>query len=577
MHKTRLAALALPLLTLPLLTSPAIADVLVDDVQGVTPDGKGGLERFTGLLIDDDGRIAALYRDKDKRPKKVSYKVDGKGRFVVPGMIDAHVHVMETGFAKMTLDLSGTRSLDEALGRISAYVAAHPDRAWIEGTGWNQVDWGLDRMPTAAELDQVTGGKPAFLERVDGHAAWVNSAGFAAAGVTDATADPAGGRIERAAGGRKPAGVLVDAAQELVRGKVPPPRPSDRDTAFGEAQLEFLRQGVTAVADMGTTIEDWQSFRRAADAGNLRIRIVSYAKGIDNMALIGGPGPTQWLYGDRLKMQGLKLYLDGALGSRGAWLKAPYADAPGTTGLPRMNETQLGNLMSRAAIDNFQVAVHAIGDKANQTLLDTIDELSQTYKGDRRWRIEHAQVVDPSDIRRFGTHGIVASMQPQHQASDRTMAEARLGPARLAGAYAWKSIAATGAKLAFGSDTPVEPPAPFVGMAVAISRQGADAQPAGGWQPQERISLPEAMAAYTSGAAYAMFAEDRLGRLARGMRADFLFVDRDVATATPESLRQTRVLETWISGQQAWSAARGVAKDKTQQPSPPARTMTEGR
>jgi predicted amidohydrolase YtcJ len=432
-------------------------------------------------------------------------------------------------------------------------------------------------MPTAAELDQVTGGKPAFLERVDGHAAWVNSAGFAAAGVTEATADPVGGRIERVAGGRKPAGVLVDAAQELVRGKMPPPRPSDRDTAFGEAQLEFLRQGVTAVADMGTTIEDWQSFRRAADAGNLRIRIVSYAKGIDNMALIGGPGPTQWLYGDRLKMQGLKLYLDGALGSRGAWLKAPYADAPGSTGLPRMNETQLGNLMSRAAIDNFQVAVHAIGDKANQTLLDTIDELSQTYKGDRRWRIEHAQVVDPGDIRRFGTHGIVASMQPQHQASDRTMAEARLGPARLAGAYAWKSIAATGAKLAFGSDTPVEPPAPFVGMAVAISRQGADGQPAGGWQPQERISLPEAMAAYTSGAAYAMFAEDRLGRLARGMRADFLFVDRDVATATPESLRQTRVLETWISGQQAWSAARGVAKDKTQQPSPPARTMTEGR
>ncbi len=552
--------IALPLLAVAL---PAHADVLVDNVIGLTPDGKGGLERFTGLLIDDQGNISAVYHDKEKRPKKVAYKVDGKGRYVVPGMIDAHVHIMDTGFAKMTLDLSGARSLEEALVQVRAYVQAHPDRSWIEGNGWNQANWGLDRMPTAAELDRVTGGKPAYLSRVDGHAAWVNSAALAAAGVTDSTADPAGGRIERAAGSRRPAGVLVDAAQDLVAAKVPQPRPSDRDTAFGEAQLEFLKQGVTALADMGTTIQDWQAYRRAGDAGNLRVRIVSYARGTDDMALIGGSGPGGWLYGDRLKIQGVKLYLDGALGSRGAWLKAPYADAPETSGLPRMNETQLGNLMSRAAIDNFQVAVHAIGDKANEIVLDTIDQLSQTYKGDRRWRIEHAQVVAPADVVRFGQHGIVASMQPQHEASDRTMAEARLGPARLAGAYAWKSIAATGAPLAFGSDTPVEPPAPFVGLAVAISRQGADGQPVGGWQPQEKLTLGQALAAYTSGAAYAMFAEDRLGRLARGMKADFLFVDRDVATAAPEALRQTKVVETWINGQQAWSATRGVAKPLT--------------
>lgn len=540
--------------------APAHADVLVDDVVGITPDGKGGLERFTGLLIDNDGRIAAIFREKEKRPKKVAYKVDGKKRFLVPGMIDAHAHVMDTGFARMTLDLSPARSLDEALARIAAYVAAHPDRAWIEGGGWNQVSWGLDRMPTAAELDRVTRGKPAVLSRVDGHAAWANSAALAAARVAEATADPAGGRIERIAGSRTPAGVLVDAAQDLVFAKVPPPRPSDRDTAFGEAQLAFLAQGVTAVADMGTTIQDWQAFRRAGDAGTLRMRIVSYAMGVDAMALIGGSRPSPWLYGDRLKIQGLKLMLDGALGSRGAWLKAPYADAPETSGLARMNETQLGNLMSRAAIDNFQVAVHAIGDKANETVLDTIDQLSHTYTGDRRWRIEHAQVVAPADIARFGAHGAVASMQPQHQPSDRIMAEARLGPARLAGAYAWKSIAATGAVLAFGSDTPVEPPQPFLGLAAAVSRQGADGQPPAGWQPQERLTLPQALAAYTSGAAYAMFAEDRLGRLARGMKADFLFVDRDVTTATPDALRQTKVLETWINGQQAWSAARGAAK-----------------
>lgn len=540
----------------PALAPSALADVLVDNVDGVTADGKGGVERFEGFLIDNDGRIADVYKHGDKRPKKADYQVDGKGRAVVPGMIDAHGHVMGTGFAKMTLDLSMAKSLDEALSRISAWAAAHPDAPWILGSGWNQVQWGLDRMPTAAELDGATGGKPAWLTRVDGHAGWANTAAISAAGVTAATTNPAGGEILRAAGGKQPSGVFVDGAMALVEAKMPKPRPEDRDTALGEAQLALLAQGVTAIADMGTSIEDWQSMRRTADAGRLRIRIVAYADGIDNMTLIGGPRPTPWLYEDRLKMNGVKLYLDGALGSRGAWLKQPYADAAGTTGLPRMNETQLNNLMSRAAMDNYQVAVHAIGDRANATVLDSIEELSATYKGDRRWRIEHAQIVDPADLPRFGRFGTIASMQPQHQASDRTMAEARLGPGRLSGAYAWKSIAATGAKLAFGSDTPVEPAKPFVGLAVAITRQGADGQPFNGWQPQEALSREAALNAYTTGAAYAMFAEDRLGRIAKGYRADFLFVDGDPMLATPDKLRTTQVLETWIGGKLAWSSSK---------------------
>ncbi|WP_267219991.1 amidohydrolase [Novosphingobium clariflavum] len=534
----------------------AHADVLVDNVNGVTGDGKGGVEHFEGFLIDDQGRIAQVFHKGDKRPKKVAYQVDGKGRNVVPGMIDAHGHVMATGFARMTLDLSMAKTLDEALSLVTAWSAAHPDLPWILGTGWNQVQWGLDRMPTAAELDRATGGKPAWLSRVDGHAGWANSAAIAAAGVTAATADPKGGAILRTAGSKAPAGVFVDGAMALIEARVPKPRPEDRDTAFGEAQLALLAEGVTAIADMGTSIEDWQAFRRAADLGNLRIRVVSYADSIDNMVLIGGPHPTPWLYGDKLKMNGVKLFLDGALGSRGAWLKAPYADAPGSTGLPRMNQTQLGNLMSRAAIDNFQIAVHAIGDEANATVLDSIAELSATYKGDRRWRIEHAQIVDPTDIPRFGQFGVIASMQPQHEASDRTMAEARLGPQRLTGAYAWKSIAATGAKLAFGSDTPVEPSEPFVGLAVAISREGADGQPTGGWQPQEILTREAALNAYTTGGAYAMFAEDRLGRIAKGYRADFLFVDVDPMTASPAQLRAARVSETWIGGQMAWSSAK---------------------
>jgi predicted amidohydrolase YtcJ len=273
-----------------------------------------------------------------------------------------------------------------------------------------------------------------WLERVDGHAGWANSIALSTAGVTAATADPAGGKIERIAGGRQPAGVLVDAAMQLVAAKVPPPRASDRDLALHEAQELLVRHGVTAVADMGTTIEDWMTFRRAGDAGRLRIRIMAYAASVPEMLLIGGDGPTPWLYQDRLRMGGLKLYLDGALGSRGARLKAPYADDPGNTGLWQTDGTALRNNMSRAAMDGYQVAVHAIGDAANAEVLErdrgafgpTTAATGAGASSTRRSSI-------PADIPRFGQHGVIASMQPVHQTSDRLMAEARLGPDRLAG------------------------------------------------------------------------------------------------------------------------------------------------
>lgn len=543
-----------------LIPASAYADVLVDNVEGISPDGKGGIERFEGFLIDTEGRIRDVYRKGDKRPKSVDYKVDGKGRFVTPGMIDAHGHVMGTGFAKMTLDLSSARSLDEALSRIAAWSAAHPELPWIMGHSWNQAQWGSDVMPTAADLDRVTNGKPAWLIRADGHAGWANTAALNAASITATTSDPVGGEVLRISGSKAPSGVFIDKAMSLVEGKLPHTRPEDRDTAFAEAQLAFLAAGVTTIADMGTTIEDWQTYRRAADNGALRIRVVSYAAGIDAMTLIGGPAPTPWLNDDRLKMNGVKLVLDGALGSRGAWLKEPYADAPNTKGLPQITQTRLGNLMSRAAMDNFQVAIHAIGDAANNTALNSIEELSLTYKGDRRWRIEHAQIIDPTDLPRFAQNGVIASIQPQHQPSDYKMAEARLGQNRLTGAYPWKSLLNAGATLAFGSDTPVEPARPFYGIAAAISRQTASGEPAGGWQPQEIISKEAAISAYTTGAAWSLFAENRLGRIAKGYRADFLFVDTDVMTATPQQLYGTRVLETWIGGKMAWSAAQDGRK-----------------
>jgi len=271
--------------------------------------------------------------------------------------------------------------------------------------------------------------------------------------------------------------------------------------------------------------------------------------------LIGGSAPSPWLYEDRLRLNGVKLYLDGALGSRGASLKAPYADAP-TRGLAFLTETQLKNLMSRAAMDHFQIAVHAIGDAANAQVLGAIEDLAQTYKGDRRWRIEHAQIVDSADLPRFGRNGIIASMQPIHQTSDRTMAEARLGPGRLTGAYAWHSMLTNGATLAFGSDAPIERPDPFAGFAAAISRQGPDDQPTGGWQPQEKLTREQTLAAYTTGAAYAGFAEGRFGRLTLGERADFVIVDTNPLQATPAQIRQTKVLQSWVGGQLLWQGKK---------------------
>lgn len=553
-----------------LCSGSAYADTLVDHVRGMTLNAAGNVERFNGIVIDRDGRVLQLLHEDDPRPSRLDFAADGRGAVLLPGLIDAHAHVMGVGLAALTLDLSDTTSLAQAQGKIRAYAAQFPGRPWIIGRGWNQELWQLGRFPTAAELDVAVDDRPVWLERVDGHAGWANSKALAAAGLTAATKDPTGGRIERLPAPRvvskvagkasgkapaAPAGVLVDGAMALVGKIVPPPRPEDRDAALAKAQELFLSRGVTAAADMGTSIEDWQAMRRAGDYGRLKMRVMAYGDGIANTVLIGGPGPTPWLYEDRLRLNGVKLYLDGALGSRGAWLKAPYADAA-TTGLPFLSETQLKNLISRAAMDHFQVAVHAIGDAANATLLSAIEDVAQTYQGDRRWRIEHAQIVDPADIPRFGQNGIIASMQPIHQTSDRTMAEARLGPNRLNGAYAWASMLRAGARLAFGSDAPVEVSDPFAGIAAAITREGADGQPAGGWQPQEKLTRTQALAAYTTGAAFAGQAEAKLGQLKPGWRADFVLVDVDPMTDSADRIRRTRVLQTWVAGKPVWELGK---------------------
>lgn len=556
----RHALTAASALALALAATPALADTLIDNVDGITIGENGEVVRFTGLVFDDEGRITQVLARKDKRPARPDYLLDGKGQVMLPGMIDAHVHVMGIGLGLLTLDLWDTTSLDEALTRIRQFAEENPGRPWILGRGWNQEKWGLGRFPTAAELDSAVADRPVWLERADGHAAWANTMAIERAGVTAKTADPAGGRIIRDASGR-PQGVFIDRASDLVSKVVPAPRPKERDLALAEAQKSLIARGVTAVADMGTSPADWETYRRAGDAGRLKLRIMAYADSIETLELMAGPGPGPWLYDDRLRMGGVKIYLDGALGSRGAALKAPYADEPTTRGLPLLTPAQLRNLMSRAAMDGFQTAVHAIGDAANAEVLSAIEELAESYEGDRRWRIEHAQIIDPADIPMLGQHGVIASVQPLHQTSDRLMAEARLGPDRLEGAYPWRSIIAAGGRLAFGSDAPVEPADPFAGMAAAISRTDADGQPFGGWFPSQAVSREVALAGFTSDAAFAGFADGRFGRLLPGERADFIFVDRDPLIASLDELRQTRVLQVWIGGVRVDAGANGDAAE----------------
>jgi predicted amidohydrolase YtcJ len=540
---------ALPLaLGLPL---PAHADALIDHVNGFTLNREGAVERFTGMVIDKDGRVKQLLHDGDPRPTRLDFLNDGHGAVVMPGLVDSHVHVVALGLAALTLDLSDTQSLAQAQQKIAAYAAKFPGRPWIIGRGWDQDRWGLSHAPTAADLDAVVADRPVWLESTDGHAGWANTRALALAGITAATRDPAGGRIERLApppprkGMRPPAhpalgapaGVLVDAAMAPVSHAVPPPRPEDRDLAFSTAQTILIEHGITAVADMGTTIEDWQAFRRAGDLGRLRLRIMGYAAGTEAMQLIAGPGPSPWLYDDRLHLGGVALVADGALATRGAWLKAPYADAPATSGLPQLSDTALKNLMSRAAMDHFQVAVDATGDGATAAVLDAITAMADTYKGDRRWRIEQARVIAPEDFARLGelnarAGGLAVGMQPTGQDA---VALARLGPERLTGLAAWKSVAATGATLTFGSNAPAMAPAPFAGIASALGGEQA-------------VALPQALAAYTARAAWAGFADGRFGRLIPGERADFLMVDRDVTKATPEQIRGVRIEQVWIGG-----------------------------
>lgn len=466
--------------------------------------------------------------------------------FVFPGFNDAHTHLGNAGLTKLNVDLSGAGSLDAMLARVSSYAKDAPPGRWLTGGRWDQTLWVDKALPARQELDRVTAGHPAFLQRVDGHIAIANSAALAAAAITAKTAVPEGGAIDLDASGN-PTGILRESAMNLVEKVIPPPGHDQRMRGAELAIADALMHGVTSVQDFSDW-EDFLVFEELEKAGKLNLRITEwlpFQAPLDELKQMRAHHDAN----DPMLHTGmLKGFMDGSLGSRTAALKAPYSDDPGNTGLPQYAQAALNKMALERAQAGFQLGFHAIGDKAAAMALDAYAQPGVSTKA--RNRIEHAQVVDAADMARFAKLGVIASMQPCHLLTDMNWAEARLGPKRAAFSYAWKSFLNAGVPLAFGTDYPVEPITPFRGLYAAVTRMNEAGTRS--YFPAEKITRGQALYAYTQGSAYAEFAERQKGKLAPGYDADFILVDRDLYAAPASELLQTRVLETFVAGQQVY-------------------------
>jgi predicted amidohydrolase YtcJ len=478
--------------------------------------------------------------------------VDLAGAVLVPGLTDAHGHLRSLGALRRMIDCRGLPK-DEILLRVRALSASAAKGTWIRGRSWDQNRWSDTAFPTAADLGAAAPKTPVVLSRVDGHAIWVNDAALKAAGVTKATPDPPGGRIERLADG-SPAGVLVDNAMDLVLRAIPPPGADEIRRDFLAGLEACAKAGLTGVGEAsGSSRADVAILERLAKDGKLPIRVYATVgpKGLD-AAIARGPVSE-----GRLTVRALKIIADGALGSRGAALLADYADAPGNRGLDVTAPGEAERLMEKAMRGGFQVWMHAIGDRANRTTLDAYEKALEAVKpADPRPRIEHAQVVAPADFERFAKLGVVASVQPTHATSDWPWAEARLGKERVKGSYAWRTLLNAGARLAGGSDFPVESEDPLLGIYAAVTRQETTGKPPGGWRPGEGLGRAEALRLFTSDNAYAEFAEKRRGRIEPGFDADFTVLDREIfAPGTPAAeILRAKVLMTVVGGEIVYRA-----------------------
>jgi predicted amidohydrolase YtcJ len=474
--------------------------------------------------------------------------IDLSGRTVVPGLTDAHGHVLGLGLTAMRLELVGTTSEDQIAGMVRERAAATPRDRWIRGRGWDQNDWVVRGFPSRASLDGAAPDHVVVLERVDGHAVWVNSRALELAGITKETPDPPGGRIVRGMAGNA-TGVLVDAAENLVESKAPAITSAERREALETGMRRCLAAGLTEVHDAGVSPQVLDLYDELLVKGDFPFRV--YAM-LDPEAARQAAGPRIAPSGGRLTARAAKLYADGALGSRGAALLAPYADDPGNTGLPQATDEELRSRVKAAADKGLQVNVHAIGDRGNRMVLDAFAAVLPSGGGDRRFRVEHAQVLAPEDILRFRTLGVIASMQPTHATSDMPWAEGRLGPGRVQGAYAWRRLIDAGARLACGSDFPVESENPMLGFYAAVTRQDREGRPEGGWLPKQRLTREEALRCFTQGAAYAAFEEDSRGAITAGRLADMTVLSNDPMTVDASAIPGIQADMTIVGGRVAY-------------------------
>jgi predicted amidohydrolase YtcJ len=529
--------------------------------------------RVTALAVAH-GRIVAIGTDaKILKLKSATTKViDLKGAFAMPGFNDAHTHIAFAGQQKLTVDLTGSKSLAEMQSRIRAYAATAPAGSWIKGGGWDHTLWATKKLPTKADLDSVTGGHPAVFDRVDGHILVANSAALATAGITASTPSPSGGQIDHDVSGALTGILREDSAMALVNKKIPPPSNDLRRRALQLSIDDALAHGVTSIQDFS----DWDDFLVLEEleySHKLQLRISEWIAFDTPLPVLIERRASHPTDDPLLHLGMLKAFMDGSLGSRTAAMEEPYSDDPGNSGILRIPDTtKLNQMSAERAAAGFQLGFHAIGDRANQVALDAFSAAEQVGRApnqpplphdpdagivtqvehqakpaDFRFRIEHAQVVQAGDFDRFAKLGVIASMQPSHLLTDMNWAAARLGPERTPFSYAWKSFLDHGVTLAFGTDYPVESINPFRGLYAAITRQNETGTQT--YQPQEKISLNEALYAYTQASAFAEFREHEKGRLEPGFLADLVVLDRDPTKATPQELLHTKVLRTVVNGE----------------------------
>ena len=501
--------------------------------------GEAFLPEAAGVIADELGRVRALVRTLPEAPTMAIVKLPGA--LAVAGLHDAHVHTEGVGARIDQVSLLGMKTPAEMKKRVAAFARAHPDAAAVRGRGWDQSRFQNGAWPTAADLDGVTT-KPVFLTRVDGHAGLANKALLKLAGVDKSTSDPAGGRILRDADGA-PTRVLIDSAMSLVEPKLPPPSPADRERWLVAGLTAFADAGLVAVHDMGMSVDSARILMKLDDAGKLPVRVFVYLDGTDEASygLLGTRPPSE-----RLEIVGVKLYADGAMGSRGAALLEDYADEPGQRGLLITEPAVLEARIKQVQQKGFQAAIHAIGDRGNHVV---VTALAAAEGNDRsaRHRVEHAQLIAPDDFALFARTGVIASMQPTHATSDMRWAEARVGRERLKGAYAWRTMLDKHIPLAFGSDAPIESERPVLGLYAAITRQDDEGNPPGGFLPDQRLTEAEALHAFAAGAAYAVHHERDLGALTPGMFFDVSLFDKDPHGAAPKWL-QTKPVGTVVGG-----------------------------